>query len=146
MGALADGALAAGGEVDGVIPRFMVSRERASDHLTRLHVVESMHERKARMSELSDAFVALPGGFGTLDETCEIVTWFQLGLHAKPIGFLDVEGYYRSFLEWIERAVRDGFVLREHAAALRVASEVEPLLDGLALDARARAGGAGSSR
>jgi len=131
MGAVADAALAAGGEVQGVIPSSMVARELAHPALTKLWVVDSMHERKARMHALSDAFLALPGGCGTLDETFEAITWMQLGLHAKPIGLLDVDGYWQPIATWLERAVADGFVLQAHAAAVRIAGDLEPMLDAL---------------
>jgi uncharacterized protein (TIGR00730 family) len=132
MGAVADAALVAGGEVQGVIPSSMVARELAHPGLTKLWVVESMHERKARMHELSDAFLALPGGCGTLDETFEAITWMQLGLHDKPIGMLDVDGYWRPIAQWLERAVADGFVLPAHARAVRIGGDLEPMLDALA--------------
>jgi len=131
MGAVAGAALAGGAEVQGVIPRSMVDRELAHTRLTKLHIVGSMHERKARMHALAGAFLALPGGFGTLDETFEAVTWLQLGLHAKPIGLLDVDGFWQPLVRWVERAVADGFVPREHAGALRVESDLERLLDAL---------------
>ncbi|HEY8038920.1 MAG TPA: TIGR00730 family Rossman fold protein [Polyangiaceae bacterium] len=131
MGAVADAALAAGCEVHGVIPRSMVDRELAHPGLTRLDVVGSMHERKALMHARSGAFLALPGGFGTLDETAEAITWMQLGLHAKPIGFLDVEGFWQPLVLWLERAVADGFVPGEHARRLVVESDVERMLDAL---------------
>jgi uncharacterized protein (TIGR00730 family) len=132
MGAIADAALAAGGEVLGVIPGSMVERELAHARLTQLHVVDTMHERKAKMHELSNAFVAMPGGFGTLDEMAEAITWLQLGLHDKPIAFLDVDGFWQPLVRWIERAVADEFVPASHARALRVESDVERLLDALA--------------
>jgi hypothetical protein len=132
MGAVADAALAAGGEVQGVIPESMVARELAHSYLTELHVTTTMHERKTKMHALSDAFLALPGGFGTLDETFEAVTWLQLGLHAKPIGMLDVDGFWQPLMRWIERAVADGFVPGAHAAALHVHATVGPMLDSLA--------------
>ena len=110
MGAVADGALAAGGEVIGVIPQELVDRELAHGGLTELHVVGSLHERKALMAELADAFVALPGGFGTLDELLEQLTWSQLGLHAKPIGLLDVEEYWRPLIALARHATEEGFV------------------------------------
>ena len=131
MGAVADAALAAGGEVQGVIPSSMVARELAHPALTKLWVVDSMHERKARMHELSGAFLALPGGCGTLDETFEAITWAQLGIHAKPIGLLDIDGFWQPLLRWIERAVNDGFVPRAHAAALHVHGDVGAMLDAL---------------
>ena len=132
MGAVADAALAAGGEVQGVIPESMVARELAHRGLTELFVVGSMHERKAKMHALSDAFLALPGGFGTLDETFEALTWLQLGLHDKPVGLLDAGGFWQPLVRWIERAVDDGFVLREHAAHIHVHDGVEAMLDALA--------------
>ena len=110
MGAVADAAVRAGGEAIGVIPRRLAEREVAHDGLTQLHVVETMHERKALMTELSDAFLTLPGGFGTLDELFEAITWRQLGFHDKPCGLLDVDGYFDGLLAFIDRAVDDGFV------------------------------------
>ena len=103
MGALSDAALAAGGQVIGIIPEQLVNAELAHRGLSRLEVVQSMHERKARMAELADAFIALPGGFGTLDETFEILTWAQLGLHGKPCGLLEVDDFYAPLLAWIDR-------------------------------------------
>lgn len=109
MGAMADAALEAGGEVIGVIPRGVFTREIAHAGLTKLHVVGSMHERKALMAEQSDAFLAMPGGLGTYDELFEILTWRQIGLHAKPLGLLDVDGYFGPFRGVLERAVSEGF-------------------------------------
>ncbi|BDG06029.1 LOG family protein [Anaeromyxobacter oryzae] len=129
MGAVADGALEAGGEVIGVIPRALQLRELAHDRLTSLHVVGSMHERKARMAELADAFVALPGGLGTLEELAEILTWAQLGLHAKPCGLLDVEGYYAPLIAFLDHAVAEGFVRSEHRRVIHVAPDFGALLD-----------------
>jgi len=131
MGVVADTALGDGGRVTGVIPRFLVDRELAHDGLTELHVVESLHERKALMHELSDAFVALPGGFGTLDELAESITWRQLGLHAKPVGMLDVDDYWDGFVAQVERAAADGLVTREHAGLLVVEQDPQALLDRL---------------
>ena len=102
MGVVADATLAAGGRVIGIIPRFLEEREVAHRGLTELHVVESLHERKALMHELSDGFIALPGGFGTLDELMESITWAQLGLHAKPIGIVNVAGYFDELLAFVE--------------------------------------------
>ncbi len=110
MGTLADAALAAGGEVVGVIPHSMVDREIAHTGLSELRIVESMHERKALMADLSDAFIALPGGFGTLDEFCEILTWAQLGLHAKPCGVLNVAGFFDPLLAAFDHAMNEGFI------------------------------------
>jgi uncharacterized protein (TIGR00730 family) len=110
MGELADAALAAGGEVIGVLPRNLFVKEVAHTGLTQMHSVGSMHERKALMSDLSDGFIALPGGFGTFDELFEIITWAQIGIHAKPIGLLDVCGYYAPLLTLIKHASREGFI------------------------------------
>src|SRR5215475_2650578 len=110
MGAIADAVLRGGGEAIGVIPEHLMTREIAHKQLTKLHVVRSMHERKALMADLSDAFIALPGGFGTLEEFCEAVTWAQLGLHAKPCGILNVQGYYSPLLAMFDDAVREGFL------------------------------------
>jgi uncharacterized protein (TIGR00730 family) len=131
MGVVADTALAQGGRVTGVIPRFLVDRELAHDGLTALHVVDSLHERKTLMHQLSDGFVALPGGFGTLDELAEAITWRQLGLHDKPIGLLDVGGYWDGFVAQIERGVVDGLLTREHADLLVVEREPAVLVDRL---------------
>jgi uncharacterized protein (TIGR00730 family) len=134
MGAVADSALEAGGEVLGVIPQATqrLSREQAHLGLTRLYVVSSMHERKARMHELAGAFVALPGGFGTMDEVFEAITWMQLGLHAKPIAFLDVLEYWQPLARWIERSVVDGFVDADSAAKVCVDADLTRLLDAVA--------------
>jgi len=132
MGVLADGTLAAGGQVIGIIPDALVAKEVAHAGLSDLRVVESMHERKALMVELSDAFVALPGGFGTLDELFEILTWAQLGLHAKPCGLLNVDGYFDRLLSFLDHCVDEGFVKREHTALISVASSPGALLDQLA--------------
>lgn len=121
MGALAESVLAAGGEVTGVIPLFMEAKEVAHTGLTRLEWVDSMHVRKARMAELADAFVALPGGWGTLDELFEILTWAQLGLHGKPVAVLNLEGFFDPLLEYLRKAVAAGFVREPHHALLHVA-------------------------
>ncbi|MCC6443817.1 MAG: TIGR00730 family Rossman fold protein [Armatimonadetes bacterium] len=131
MGAAADAALQAGGEVIGVIPQALVDRELAHRGLSDLHVVSSMHERKATMAALSDAFIALPGGYGTLDELCEILTWAQLGLHAKPCGLLDVEGYYDHLLALLDHAVAQRFLRPEHRALLLDDTDPDRLLDRL---------------
>ena len=110
MGRVADAALAAGGTVIGVIPHFLHEKEIAHPNLTELHLVESMHERKAKMAALADAFVALPGGYGTLEEFCEILTWAQLGIHNKPIGLLNVEHYFDALLTFFDTAVTEGFL------------------------------------
>jgi len=132
MGAVADAALAAGGEVIGVIPQALVERELAHDRLTELRIVASLHERKALMAELADAFVALPGGFGTLDELMEQLTWSQLGLHAKPVGLLDVEGYWRPLVAFARHATEEGFVREADLASIAIADDADALLDQLA--------------
>ncbi len=131
MGVLADEVLSRGGEVIGVIPRHLVDRELAHTGATKLHVVASMHERKALMAELADAFVALPGGLGTLEELLEITTWAQLGLHNKPIGLLDVCGYYRPLLAMLAGAAQEGFLLPENQQLITVAECADDLLDRL---------------
>ena len=128
MGAVADAALDAGGEVIGVIPQALVDREIAHPGLTDLRVVGSMHERKALMVELADAFVALPGGAGTLDELFETFTWAQLGLHAKPCGLLEVDGYWRELTAFLDRAVAAGFLRAAHREMLLVADDPDALL------------------
>jgi uncharacterized protein (TIGR00730 family) len=131
MGAVADAALAGGGEVVGVIPQELVDRELAHDGLTELHVVGSLHERKALMAELADAFVALPGGFGTLDELLEQLTWSQLGLHSKPIGLYEVEDYWRPLIALARHATAEGFVRESDLAQIAVGGDAEGLLDRL---------------
>ena len=132
MGAVADATLAAGGRAIGVIPHGLAVREVAHRGLTELRVVSSMHERKAMMARLADAFVALPGGFGTLEELFEIVTWAQLGIHRKPIGLLNVAGYYDALVRLLDHAVAEGFVPAENRGLIVVASEPAPLLERLA--------------
>jgi len=129
MGALADAALAAGGEVTGVIPRAMIAEERAHRGLTRLIAVDTMHERKSQMVELADAFVALPGGIGTLEEIIEVFTWLQLGLLLKPVGLLNAAGYYDALLQFLTHMRAQGFLTSEHYSMLTVGTDVEPLLD-----------------
>ena len=129
MGILADTALEADGEVIGVIPQDLMDREVGHAGLTELHVVGSMHERKALMAELSDAFVALPGGAGTLEELIEVYTWSQLGLHAKPMGVLNVAGYYDGLAALLDHAVREGFLRPQHRAALLSEETPAALLD-----------------
>jgi len=128
MGAIADAVLAKGGEVIGVIPDALMQREIGHRGATRLHVVESMHERKALMADLSDAFIAMPGGYGTLEEICEIVTWSQLGIQVKPCGFLNVEDYWNGFLQFLDHAVDEGFLRLENRNLIQVASEPEEML------------------
>lgn len=129
MGILADAALAAGAEVIGVIPEPLASPELAHTGLTELRVVGSMHERKGMMAALADGFVALPGGLGTLEETLEVLTWAQLGIHAKPVGLLDVRGYWSGLRELLTHAVAEGFVRPEHAALLVAGTTPAELLD-----------------
>jgi uncharacterized protein (TIGR00730 family) len=132
MGVVADAALAVGGEVVGVIPEALVAKEIAHIGLTDLRVVRSMHERKALMAELSDAFVALPGGVGTWEEFCEVLTWRQLGLHQKPCGLLNVEGYYDQLIALFDRAITEQFIRPENRSLILEAEEPEYLLDLLA--------------
>jgi uncharacterized protein (TIGR00730 family) len=129
MGVVADATLAAGGEVIGVIPEFLVAKEIAHTGLTKLHVVSSMHDRKALMADLSDAFIALPGGCGTLEEFCEILTWSHLGLHQKPQGLLNVEGYYEPLLQLFDQAVIEQLLKPELRSMVLEASDPEYLLD-----------------
>lgn len=124
MGALAQGALGAGGHVIGIMPRHLVDREVAHTGLTELRVVSSMHERKSMLAELSDGFIALPGGLGTLEELFEVWTWGQLGLHRKPYGLLDVRGFFVPLLAFLDHAVSEGFIRREYRDLLLV--DVEP--------------------
>jgi uncharacterized protein (TIGR00730 family) len=131
MGALADAVLSAGGEAIGVIPEHLMAREAGHTGLTQLHIVRSMHERKALMADLSDAFIALPGGFGTLEEFCEVVTWSQLGLHAKPCGLLNVEDYYSPLLAMFDHAVAERFVKPENRALVLSRQSVDELLEAL---------------
>jgi uncharacterized protein (TIGR00730 family) len=131
MGALADACLGAGGEVTGVIPSALKAREVDHRGLTEMHVVGSMHERKALMADLADGFAALPGGMGTLEETAEILTWAQLGLHAKPVGLLDVAEYYGHLIAFLDHAAREGFIRPEHRALLVMERDPEALLDRL---------------
>ncbi len=129
MGAIADACLQSGGKAIGVIPRGLFEKEIAHPGLTKLHVVATMHERKAMMADLSDAFIALPGGFGTWEEFCEIVTWAQLGIQRKPCALLNVNGYYDPLLEMADRAVEEGFVRQVHRDLIIADTEVERLLD-----------------
>lgn len=132
MGVLADATLAAGGRVVGVIPRSLHERELTHTGVTELHVVETMHERKARMSELADAFLALPGGAGTLEEVAEQWTWAQLTIHAKRSGFLDVNGFWAPIRTMLDRMVADGFVRAEQQDIVRVDDDLDRLLEVLA--------------
>ena len=128
MGEVADAVLARGGEAIGVIPQALKERELGHASLPHLHVVGTMHERKAMMAALADGFVALPGGMGTLDEFCEIVTWAQLGIHAKPCGLLNVAGYWDGFLRFLDHSVAEGFVSAGHRAMILVDTDPERLL------------------
>jgi uncharacterized protein (TIGR00730 family) len=132
MGAVADAAIAAGGEVEGVLPKALEEKELAHRGLSRLHVVSSMHERKAKMAELADGFIALPGGAGTLEEIFEIWTWAQLGFHRKPAGFLDVDGFYAALKTFIDHTVKEGFMRPGHRDILTFAQSGAELLDAFA--------------
>jgi len=133
MGAVADAALAAGGKVVGVIPEHLMRPEIAHQGLTELHVVDTMHTRKRMMAERADAFVVLPGGYGTFEEMFEMVTWLQLQLHAKPVGVLNVEGYYDHLLAFLRHASQEGFIRPQHWDLLIVQSAPELLLERLRL-------------
>jgi uncharacterized protein (TIGR00730 family) len=130
MGEVARGALDASGHVMGVIPIWLADKEISHTGLTELHVVETMHVRKNRMAE-SDAFIAMPGGFGTLEEVAEMITWAQIGLHQKPIGLLDIEGYFAPITAFAERAARDGFMAKEHLQLWVKGETAGELLEGL---------------
>jgi uncharacterized protein (TIGR00730 family) len=132
MGALADAALAAGGQVTGVIPRFLVEKELAHAGLTELIVTETMHQRKAEMADRADAFTVLPGGFGTADEMFEALSWSQLGLHSKPVGLLNVAGYFDALLVWLDHMVAEGFLRQEHRGLVLSAEKSDRLLEMLA--------------
>ncbi len=129
MGAVADGALKEGGEVIGVIPDFLKQKELEYKDLTRMHVVETMHERKALMSELCDGIIALPGGYGTMEELFEMLTWAQLSLHRKPIAILNMEGYYDPLIAMSEKMIEKGFVKEEYRELLIVEDNIENLLE-----------------
>ena len=132
MGLVANAALAAGGEVIGVIPRRMIARELGHQGVTSLIAVDSMHERKQKMADLSDAFIALPGGIGTMEELFEAFTWLQLDLHKKPVGLLNVAGFYDSLIEFLSHMCRQRFLKAEHFDALLVDDHMDSLLDKLA--------------
>ncbi len=133
MGVVADGALAAGGEVIGVIPHALAAREIAHTGVKDLRIVDSMHTRKAMMADLADAFIALPGGFGTFEELFEAITWTQLGVHRKPCGLLNVAGFYSPLAAFIDQAVTDGFINPIHRLPIIVDDDAERLLDALAM-------------
>jgi len=133
MGVIADAVLASGGEVIGVIPESMVARELAHTGLTQLQVVSGMHARKARMAELADAFIALPGGYGTFEELFEVITWAQLGMHRKPIGLLNVAGYFNALKVLVDQAIAEGFIRAEHWHLFTMADDANTLLEMLSL-------------
>ena len=128
MGVIADAVLASGGEVIGVIPESMVARELAHTGLTQLQVVSGMHARKARMAELADAFIALPGGYGTFEELFEVITWAQLGMHRKPIGLLNVAGYFNALKALVDQAIAEGFIRAEYWHLFTMADDATTLL------------------
>jgi uncharacterized protein (TIGR00730 family) len=132
MGVVADTVLANGGEATGVIPGGLIQREIGHKGLTKLHVVETMHQRKALMADLSDAFIALPGGYGTLEEFAEIVTWTQLGIQIKPCALLNIEGYWDGLLSFVDHAVQEDFVRAENRRLILVGSTPEDVLDKIA--------------
>ncbi len=137
MGTVADACLAAGGQVIGVIPQALMGKEVAGRHLehrqlTRLEVVDSMHTRKARMAELADGFIALPGGFGTFEEFCEVLTWGQLGFHVKPMGLLNVAGYYDTLLALFDHAVQEGFLRQQNRDMALADADPSRLLEAMA--------------
>lgn len=131
MGALADSAIAQQGEVIGVVPDHLNREELIHQGLSRMEVVEDMHQRKARMIELSDAFIALPGGFGTMEELFEVLTWAQLGLHQKAIRLLNVDNYYAALLKFLEHANQEGFIYHEHQGLYRHSSNVDTLIEAI---------------
>lgn len=133
MGALADAALEEGGEIVGVIPKALLAREIAHEGLTNLHVVGSMHERKKLMADLSDGFVTLPGGYGTFEEFLEVLSWAQLGIHGKPCGLLDVDGYYEPLVTLFDGAVEESFVPLHHRSLVLMERDPELLLDAMEL-------------
>lgn len=129
MGIVADAALAAGGTVIGVIPEFLADKEIAHAGLTKLQIVQTMHERKALMADLADGFVAMPGGYGTFEEFCEVLTWAQLGLHQKPYGLLNVEGYYDLLLKLFDHALNEQFLRPAHRSIVLESADPEDLLE-----------------
>ena len=132
MGLVADACLSAGGEVTGVIPEALMQKEVGHLALTQLEIVDSMHTRKARMAELADGFVALPGGFGTFEELCEVLTWGQLGFHEKPVGLVNVANYFAPLIELCDRAVAEGFMRPEHRGLLQDAATPTAVLAAMA--------------
>lgn len=138
MGVLADAALESGGEVFGVLPRSLGHREIAHSRLTELHVVDTMHERKARILDLCDAIAVLPGGIGTLDEFFEAFTWAQIGMHSKPIALIDVDGFYQPLIAHLRNCVAGGFLSTERLDSLSVCPDIESFLTFISMDAHAR--------
>jgi uncharacterized protein (TIGR00730 family) len=131
MGEIAQSVMGQGGRAIGVIPRFLVEKELVYHKLTEVRVVDSMHERKAAMADLADAFIALPGGYGTLEETVEVLTWAQLGLHRKPIGLLNIDGYYDYLNQFFNHMVAEGFLMQEYKDMLLIKKEPAAVLDSL---------------
>lgn len=131
MGIIADAVMQAGGTVSGVIPKAMTERELAHETVTKLYVVSSMHERKALMASMSDAFIALPGGYGTLEELFEVIAWAQLGIHRKPIGLLNVAGYFDALISFVDRAIAEGFIKSKYRGLFVTAEQPLALLDAL---------------
>lgn len=129
MGAVADGALEVGGEVIGVLPAFLQEKELEHKSLSKIYIVETMHERKAKMNELSDAVIALPGGYGTLEELFEMLTWSQLSLHKKPIGLLNINGYYDPLITMSDKMIDKGFLKKDYMDLLIVDNDIDRLLD-----------------
>lgn len=129
MGAVADGTLRNGGNVIGVLPYFLAEKELQHDALTEMILVDTMHDRKAKMCELGDGFIALPGGFGTMEELFEMLTWAQLSLHHKPVAVLNIDGYYDALLQFVETMIQGGFLKEEYRNLLLVSSDVEDLLE-----------------
>ncbi len=132
MGVVADAAMSAGAKAIGVIPRCLADKEVAHQGLTELKIVQTMHERKAQMSELSDGFIAMPGGFGTLEELFEVITWAQLGIHHKPFGLFNIAGYFDKLIEFLDYQVEQGFVPARHREMIIVSDEAEQLVELLA--------------
>jgi uncharacterized protein (TIGR00730 family) len=129
MSIVANAVLDAGGEVTGVIPQFLIEKEHLHPRITDMRIVQTMHERKAMMAKLSDAFIALPGGFGTIEEIFEMLTWGQLGLQAKPCGFLNVNDYYTPLIEFLDHAVAQGFVAEKYRMAIAVETDAKRMTD-----------------
>lgn len=128
MGVVADSMISLGGEVIGVIPRKLMDKEVGHKNITKLHIVETMHQRKARMADLSDGFIALPGGVGTLEEIIEVFTWLQIGYHHKPCAFLNTEGYFNKLFDFVDHMVEEGFLTESHRSKLIVTEDPEDIL------------------